>query len=228
MITLNNLYHICLTSGIHAIIFIIFMSILYFQVIIKLKHDIFIKLIVDGLKDYNVDKVDLSKIPKYESFLKLLKQEAEKEETENEKYNNQLKIKTVKIISVIIISYVLFMSIMPLIFNLKQFHIDMNTIIKEISLIILVVGTYEVLFMRYIVLEYSFYSFHKFLYDYITRNVSNIKRFLPSIIIHFMFDIPDYRTYIPNNIRNMLFVKGNEHLEKIKDDVTQKIENKLL
>lgn len=204
MITRNNLYHITLTGGIHAILFIIFIAILYFTIIIDLKNNVSSDFLVRGAKKYELDKININKIPKFDVFMKILEEEKQKEQKAFESYNYSLKMKTIKLITGIILIYILFMTIMPILFNLKHMDFDHNKILKEIILIILVVGTYELLFLKYIVLDYSFYNFHKFLYKYLANNVRNIKKYLPSIILHFIIDIPEYAEFIPNNIIKMM------------------------
>jgi hypothetical protein len=209
MITLNKLYHISVSSGIHAIIFIIFLVILYFTVIIKLVKSIITDFIVDGAKSYQLDYIDLSNVPNFKYIMDILKKEGDKETKKYEEYNNKLKWKTIKMLGIVVISFISFIIIMPYIFGINMHEFETEKLIKETIILTLVVGAYEFLFMKYIVLEYSFYNFNQFLYDYVQHNTNAIKEYLPSIILHFLVDIPEYTEMIPKYIKNTLRNKVN-------------------
>lgn len=221
MITFANLYYITLTGGIHAILFIIIMSLLYFLILVRFKNDIVSDFIAKGAIKYGLDNIDISMIPKYNSFLEILKKEADKEQESFKEHNNKLKMKTITLIITIIVIYIIFMTLMPKLFQLKEIKFNYYKLFKETSLIILIVGTYELLFLKYIVLDYTFYNFHEFLYKYISNNTSNIKRFMPSILLHFMIDIPEYKQFIPNSMRNLMY-------NNIKDKISNKVSNKMI
>jgi hypothetical protein len=204
MITINKLYHISVSSGIHAIIFIIFMVLLYFTVIIKLEKSIITDFIVNGAKSYDLDYIDLSNIPKFKYIMDILKKEAEKESKQFKQHNNKLKWKAIKMLGIMVIFFLLSILIMAYILGIKIHQFETEKLIKETIILTLVVGIYEFIFIKYIVLDYSFYNFNKFLFDYIQNNTKAIKQYLPSILLHFLVDMPDYTKMIPNYIKNNL------------------------
>lgn len=215
MITLNKLYHISVSSGIHAIVFIIFLVLLYFTVIIKLEKSIITDFIVDGAKSYQLDYINLSNIPKFNYIMDILKKEGEKETQKYEEHNNKLKWKAIKMLGILVVGFLLFIIVMPYIFGIKMHEFETEKLIKETIILTLVVGAYELLFMKYIVLEYSFYNFNKFLFDYVQRNTEVIKEYLPSILLHFLVDIPDYAEMIPKYIKNNLKNKVNNVINSL-------------
>jgi hypothetical protein len=219
---LNHLYHILLSSGIHAILFIIFMTIIYFVVIIKLERDIFTNFVTNGAKKYSIDHIPVNEIPKFNMFMKILKNEADKEQESFKKYNNQLKFKSVKVIVIITISFIVFMLAIPMFFKVKNINLDYYKLAKETLLIIIIVGLYEFMFMNYIVLEYSFYGFNKTLHNYVLENSSNIKKFMPSILLHFMIGAPPYDHYIPNHIKSSITNKVTNYIDYIDNSLKQK------
>jgi hypothetical protein len=204
MITLDKLYHISVSSGIHAIIFIILLVILYFTVIIKLEKSIISDFIVNGAKSYNLDQIDLSTVPKFNYIMNILKKNVEKEKKIYENHNNKLIWNSIKILIILVILFLLFIIKIPYVFGINMHKFDTEKIIKETILLTLILGTYEFLFIKYVVLEYSFYNFNKFLLDYIQRNTKAIKEYLPSILLHFLIDMPDYNNMIPKYIKNNL------------------------
>ena len=185
MISIDELYHITLTSGIHAVLFIIFSVIMYFTVIIKMEHSILTNFIVNGAKIYDIDKLPVKDQPSYDLMMKYIKYEADKEEKTYESHNNKLKLQAVKAIIIAIIIFLLYVYVIPIILNIKV-NVDYRKTIRDGLILLLVVGIYEYLFLKYVILEYAYYNFNNFLYDYIIHNINAIKMYLPSIIIHFV------------------------------------------
>lgn len=191
MISLNNLYHIIVTSGVHAIMFIIFLTILYFTIIIKTEQNILTDFVINGAKSYNLDKIGINNSPKYKSFMKLLKTRVDMEQKSFESNNNNLKVKAFMAILIAIAIFIGFIYLLPKILKIKNLHLDYHEVIYEGLILIVVVGLYEYLFLKYIVVEYSFYSFNNAIKDYLNKNAESIKKYLPSILLHFIYDVPD-------------------------------------
>lgn len=206
MITLDELYHITLSSGVHAIFFIIFASILYFTVITKLEQDIFTSFIVDGAKEYSLDKIQINDMQGFRLFMNMLKAKADEEQESFREHNTALVYKTIRLILIIIVCFFLYVKIMPRLFKVKHVHLhfDYYKLMKETFGIILIVGIYEYLFIKYIVLDHTYYSFNKFLYEYLVENINNIKKYVPTILMHFIIGTPNYDQYIPNNIKQKI------------------------
>ena len=153
MITLNNLYHITLTGGIHAILFIIIITIIYFSFIVQMKRDIISDFLVKGAKEYNLNQVDISKFPGFLTFMEKLKSESIREQETFQEHNQALVMKACKLILSIIVIYIIFMTIMPIIFKLRNMTFDYYKLLKEVGLIIIIVGLFEILFIKYIILK---------------------------------------------------------------------------
>lgn len=186
MISFSDLYHITISSGIHAIFFIIFISILYFTLILRLKKDIFVKFIVDGAKEYSLDKVKINDMNGYKLIMDNLKSKVNEERKLLKEQNQHLIYKTIKIIILLIISFILYIKIISMVLNIKKnnIHLDYYRLMKEILGIIIVVGIYKYLFVKYIMMEYIYYDFNEILYEYIFNNINNIKKYLPTILTY--------------------------------------------
>lgn len=201
-IPLDKLYHITFSAGTHAIFFIISASIIYFTVIAKLEYNIFIDFIVDGARKYSLDKLQLQNNPNFPALMKTLKEEAHKEQESFKEHNRKLMYQTIKIIAMVILAFIVYITIMPKLLGLKNSEMHYRKLIKETVLLLVIVGLFEYFFIKYVIMDYSFYSFDQFLRDYVTENKESIIKYLPSILLHFMVGIPGYDKYVPKYLKN--------------------------
>jgi hypothetical protein len=200
-IPLDELYHITFSAGTHAIFFIISASIIYFTIIAKLEYAIFTNFIVDGARKYSLDELQLQDNPNFPALMETLKKESKKEQESFKEHNKKLIYQTIKLIAMIILLFIVYITVMPLILKVKNSEIDYHKLFKETILLLVIVGLFEYLLIKYVIMDYSFYSFEQFLQDYIMENNDNIRKYLPSVLLHFMIGTPKYDKYVPNHLK---------------------------